>query len=62
MDRHKLKNNENDNNMKKSDVRDESIENIKQRPFDSEEDPKVRRSKLFRWLRVIFNFITDIFT
>lgn len=48
--------------MKKSDMKDESIENIKQRPFDNEEEPKLKRSKLFRWLRTIIDFIVDIFT
>ena len=49
--------------MKKSDlISDDKIENIRQKPFDHNDDKNPARSKWFKWLRTIIGFITDIFS
>lgn len=49
--------------MKKSEIiRDDKIENIRQKPFDNDDDNKPARSKWFKWMRTIIGFITDIFS
>jgi len=49
--------------MKESDtIFKDDIENIKQKPFDQNEQAKPKRSKLIRWLLRIFDTIIDLFT
>ena len=49
--------------MKKAEIiRDGKIENIRQKPFDHNDDVKPERSKWFKRLRTIISFITDIFS
>ena len=49
--------------MKKSDlITDDDLENVKQKPFNADEETKPEKPKWLRWVKVIINFITGAFS